>query len=96
MRHCRCNILFFSRLLCLPCSHVPMKPLMDCKPCTKIWTTLSNNQLLSHQLFEWLKLIELYMAMVMGNVEDEKCFSNLGFVKSKPRNRLTTHFGFDC
>jgi hypothetical protein len=30
------------------------------------------------------------MAMVMGGIEDERCFSNLGFVKSKPRNILTT------
>ncbi len=27
----------------------------------------------------------------MGIIEDEKCFSNLGFMKSKVRNRLTTH-----
>jgi hypothetical protein len=67
-----------------------MKPPMDFNPCTKIWTTLSNNQLLSHRLSEWLKLIALYMAMVMGGIEDERCFSNLGFVKSKPRNILTT------
>jgi hypothetical protein len=31
------------------------------------------------------------MAMVMGNVEDERCFSNMGFMKSKFKNRLTTH-----
>ncbi len=31
------------------------------------------------------------MTMVMGNVEDEICFSNMGFMKSKLRNRLTTH-----
>lgn len=29
--------------------------------------------------------------MVMGSGEDERCFSNMGFVKSKFRNRLTTH-----
>jgi len=31
------------------------------------------------------------MAMVMGSVEDEICFSNLRFTKSKLKNRLTTH-----
>jgi hypothetical protein len=31
------------------------------------------------------------MAMVMGNVEDERCFSNMGFMEGKIRNRLTTH-----
>jgi hypothetical protein len=60
-------------------------------PCTKIWANLVNNQLLFHQLFEWLKPIELSMAMIMGSVEDERCFSNLGFMKCELRNKLTTH-----
>jgi hypothetical protein len=68
-----------------------MKPPMGYNLCTKIWTILSNNQLLSHQSFEWFKLIELSMAIVMGNVKDERCFSNMGFMKSKLKNKLTTH-----
>jgi hypothetical protein len=31
------------------------------------------------------------MAMVTGNIEDERCFSNMGFMKNKLRNKLTTH-----
>jgi hypothetical protein len=31
------------------------------------------------------------MAMNMGIIEDEKCFSDLGFMKNKVRNKLTTH-----
>jgi hypothetical protein len=31
------------------------------------------------------------MAMIMGNVEDERCFFNLGFMKNKLRNGLATH-----
>jgi hypothetical protein len=31
------------------------------------------------------------MAMIMGVVEDEKCLFNIGFMKSKLWNRLTTH-----
>jgi len=31
------------------------------------------------------------MAIIMGSVEDDKCFSNLGLMKSKLRNRLITH-----
>jgi hypothetical protein len=42
-------------------------------------------------LSKWLKLIELSMAIIMGNVENEWCLSNLGFMKSKLRNILTTH-----
>jgi hypothetical protein len=33
------------------------------------------------------------MAMIMGNVEDERCLSNLGFMKNKLKNRLTTPLG---
>ncbi len=51
-----------------------MKPPMDYNPFMKIRATFSNNQLLSHRQFEWLKLIELSMAMVLGNVEDENVF----------------------
>jgi hypothetical protein len=40
---------------------------------------------------KWLKLMELSMAMVLGNVRDERCFSNLRFMKSKLKNKLTTH-----
>jgi len=31
------------------------------------------------------------MAMVLGSVENERCFSNFNFVKSKLKNKLTTH-----
>jgi hypothetical protein len=48
-------------------------------------------QLTSFPPIEWLKLIELSMAMVLGSVKDERCFSNLRFMKSKLKNRLTTH-----
>jgi hypothetical protein len=45
----------------------------------------------SFPLIEWLKLIELSMAMVLGSVKDDKCFSNLGFMNNKLNNILTTH-----
>jgi hypothetical protein len=31
------------------------------------------------------------MAMVLSNVEDDRCFSNLSFMKSKLKNWLTAH-----
>jgi len=31
------------------------------------------------------------MAMIMGIIEDETRYFNLGFMKSEVRNRLTTH-----
>jgi hypothetical protein len=33
------------------------------------------------------------MAMIMGNVEDERCLSNLRFMKNKLRNKLITPLG---
>ncbi len=68
-----------------------MNPPLDYDPCTKIWTNLANNQLFFHWLLEWLKLIKLSTAMIMGNVEDERCLSNMGFMKNKLRNKLATH-----
>jgi hypothetical protein len=31
------------------------------------------------------------MAMVLSNVEDERCFFNMSFMKRKLKNQLTTH-----
>jgi hypothetical protein len=56
-----------------------------------MWCMLSSNQFIEHRLFERFKLIELSMAMVLGSVENERCFSNLSFVKSKLKNKFTTH-----
>ncbi len=52
-------------------------------PCSKMWASLASNQIIFHKLFKWLKLIELFMAMVLGNVEDNRCFFILSFAKSK-------------
>ncbi len=81
----------FLKLIMFVNCHAAMSHPLDCNPCTKIWTNLVNIQLLFHQLFEWLKLIDLSMAMIMGSVEDERCFSNLGFMKCKLNNKLTTY-----
>ncbi len=89
MKHCSCNMHMFSNSLCSPIAMLPLVLLYN--PCTKIWTKLATNQLLFHRLSKWLKFIELSMAIIMGSVEDERCFSNQGFMKSKLRNRLTTH-----
>ncbi len=40
---------------------------------------------------EYVKLDELVMVRIVDSVEEEKCFSTLAFMKSKLRNRLTTH-----
>jgi len=70
MKHCWCNNRFSSRILCLL---IAMKLPMDYNPCMKIRTTLSNNQLLSHRLFEWLKLIELSMDIWLSRCSPISC-----------------------
>ncbi len=40
---------------------------------------------------EYLKLVELVIIMVLGNVEDERTFSIINFMKSKLCNCLIVH-----
>jgi hypothetical protein len=56
--------------------HATMKPFLDYNMYIKILTNLTSNQLSLpfHQLFKWLKVNELSMAMIMGNTKDEKGF----------------------
>jgi hypothetical protein len=65
---------------------VAMKPPLDCNPCSRMWALLTINQITCFNLLKWLKLVELSMVMVLSNVEDERCLSNLSFMKSKLRN----------
>jgi hypothetical protein len=52
---------------------------------------MANSQILKLKMFELFKLVELVIVMVLGSVEDERTFSTLTFMKSKLRNRPTTH-----
>jgi hypothetical protein len=70
---------------------VVMKPPLDCHPWSRMWTLLTINQIICSKLLKWLKLVELSMAMVLGSVEDERCFSNLSIIKNKLRNWLIAH-----
>jgi len=72
-----------------------MLPPHDYNPITCLWERLGSNVTLNHCFSEWFKLAKLCMVMVLGNVEDEHIFSNLTFIKTKLRNRLTT-FGPYC
>ncbi len=44
-----------------------------------------------HNLCEYLKFVEIDNILVLGNVESEKCFSTLKFLKSSFYNRLNVH-----
>ncbi len=64
---------------------------MDANLVSKLWKTLSSNALLCAQLSEFMKVVELAMAQIMGFVEDERTFSTLTFMKSILQNRLCEH-----
>jgi hypothetical protein len=53
---------------------------------------MANSQNLKLKMFEFCRLIELAIIMVLGNVEDERTFFTLTFMKSKLIIRLTTHY----
>lgn len=80
----------FSSSLCLPIAMLPW---------ILFWTIIHSQNLdqlgqesTTFSLVVWMVETHwIIMAMIMGSVEDEKCLSNLGFMKRKIRNRLTTH-----
>jgi hypothetical protein len=57
----------------------------------KLWRTLSQSRHLCKLISEYFKLAEIGCCLVLGSVEDERCFSNLKFLKSCQRNRLGKH-----
>jgi hypothetical protein len=53
-------------------------------PLTRLWTSLATSLVIVFKLSEYFKLTA--MVQVIGFVEDEKCFSNLNFIKTKLQN----------
>ncbi len=49
------------------------------------------NVILSNRIFEYLKLIELAIVVVLGSVDDKHTFSTINFMKSKLNNQLATN-----
>ncbi len=69
------------------CMHGPP---FDTNPLARMWRLVTTSWILVSSFLEYVKLVELWYKVV-GNVEDESCFSTLAFMKSKLRNKLTTH-----
>jgi hypothetical protein len=69
-----------------------MAPLFDLNPLTKIWCLVTTFRVFSFQ--GYVKLAELVMLQIVGNVEDERCFFTLAFMKSKLWNKLITRLPF--
>jgi hypothetical protein len=66
-------------------------PLYHINPLIKLWRSLSQLRHLCKLISEYFKLAEIGCCLVLGSVEDERCFSNLKFLKSCQRNRLGKH-----
>jgi hypothetical protein len=57
----------------------------------KLWQKVSQNLLMVQRLSEFIKIAKIAVTAVLGNVEDERIFSTLGFMKSKFYNYLSSH-----
>jgi hypothetical protein len=56
-----------------------------------MWAQLVANVIVAQKLFQFFKLVEIAIVMVVGSVEDERTFSIVNIMKSKLWNCLTTH-----
>lgn len=71
-----------------------MYPLHQVNILTWLWTYLSFSQVIMHNMSKYSKLTKIAMVQVIGSIENDKCFSNLNFIKSKFCNQLMTHLTF--
>jgi hypothetical protein len=69
-----------------------MVPPFDTNPLTMMWHLVITSQILVSNFLEYIKLVELAMVQIIGNMEDEKCLLTLVFMKSKLHNKFTIHF----
>ena len=60
-------------------------------PVIKLWRNLLQSRHLASLISECFKIAEIGCCMVLGSVEDKRCFSTLKFLKSCQRNRLGKH-----
>jgi hypothetical protein len=49
------------------------------------------NAIMVEKLSKFMKLVEITIVMVLGNMVDKRSFSMISFTKSKFHNYLTTH-----
>jgi hypothetical protein len=61
-----------------------MAPPHKVNPLTRLWTYLASPLVIVFKLHEYFKFTA--MVQVIGSIEDERCFSNLNFIKSKLQN----------
>jgi hypothetical protein len=66
-------------------------PPLGVNPLIRLWRNLSASRHLVKLIPEFFKLAKIGSVLVLGSVEDERCFSSLKFLKSCHRNRLDKH-----
>jgi hypothetical protein len=57
-----------------------------------MWHLVTTSRILVSSFLKYIKLAKLAMVQIIGNMEDERCFSTLAFMKSKLNNKLITYF----
>ncbi len=60
-----------------------MEPLFDLNPLNLVWRIIDASWVFMHFFPKYLKLAKMAIVNVLGNVEDERCFSFFTFLKSK-------------
>ncbi len=85
------------------CSSSLMKSNVACvaapfniNPLPIMWRLVTMSQILVFSFFEHVKLIKLVGVQIVGNMEDEKCFSTLVNMKSKFHSRFINHMSCLC
>jgi hypothetical protein len=68
-----------------------MNPPHDYNPTTWMWEKFFLNEILVNRIFEYFKLVELAIVLILKSVEDEHAFSIITFMESKLKNCLTTN-----
>ncbi len=68
-----------------------MAPHFDLNLLNKMWRLVTTSRVLSSSFSKYVKLVELAIMKIIGSVEDENCISTLALMKSKLRNKFTTH-----
>jgi len=58
---------------------------------TRLWKGLTIKQILFHDIPKYTKLLKIASVKIIRSMEDEHTFNTKSLMKSKLRNRLTTH-----
>lgn len=72
-----------------------VKPILcednELNPITRLWWKFSMSTILTHKLFEYMKLVEIAIVQVLRFVENKHTFNMISFMNNKLWNRLNNH-----